>query len=101
MTFIAPAWLLVFSAAAIVLLLHARRRRSVSVASVQIWRLIENVGARRPNLRRPPIGPSLLLQLLALLIAALALAQPRFGTSPDDHVVFSHTIDVLFRKRVE
>jgi len=88
MTFIAPAWLFVFGAAAIVLLLHARRRRSVSVPSVQIWRLIESAGSRRPNLRRPPPSLPLLLQLLALLLAALALAQPRFGAAPDDHVVF-------------
>ncbi|MCW5714221.1 MAG: VWA domain-containing protein [Bauldia sp.] len=88
MTFIAPAWLLVFGAAALVLLLHARRRRSVTVPSVQIWRLIESAGSRRPNIRRPPPSLPLLLQLLALLIAALALAQPRFGAAPDDHVVF-------------
>src|SRR5690606_39044438 len=78
----------VFGAAALVLLLHARRRRSVTVPSVQIWRLIESAGSRRPNIRRPPPSLPLLLQLLALLIAALALAQPRFGAAPDDHVVF-------------
>ncbi|MCC6735576.1 MAG: VWA domain-containing protein [Bauldia sp.] len=88
MTFVAPLWLFVLAAAAVVLLLHARRRRSVGVPSIQIWRLIENTAARRPNIRRPPLGLPLVLQLLALLLAAFALAQPRIGAPPDDHVVF-------------
>ncbi|MGV8841527.1 MAG: VWA domain-containing protein, partial [Bauldia sp.] len=87
MTFLAPLWLLAAALGVAVLLLHAARRRTVAVPSLQLWRSLDAGNARR-KVRRPPLTPSLLLQLLAVLLAALALAQPRLGPAAVDHYVF-------------
>ncbi|MCW5697494.1 MAG: VWA domain-containing protein [Bauldia sp.] len=90
MTFLSPAWLVVAALAVPIILLHARLRRRVEVASVHIWRLIGLAADRRRSLQRPPVGLLLVLQLIALFALAVALAQPRFGAAAGEgeHVVF-------------
>lgn len=55
-------------------LLHQRRRRK-RVSSIMLWRRLEGDAARRPRLRKL-LNPHLLLQLLAVIFAALALSEP-------------------------
>ncbi|MCW5714703.1 MAG: VWA domain-containing protein [Bauldia sp.] len=88
MTFLAPLWLLAAALGGIVLLLHASRRREVAVPSLQLWRLLGTGAARRRVRRWPPLTAALLLQLLAVALAALALAQPRIVGTTADHFVF-------------
>ncbi len=90
MTFLSPAWLLAAFLAIPVILLHARLRRRIEVASVQLWRLVGPGLEGRRTLRRPPLSLLLVLQLAAVFLLAIALAQPRFGSAADDagHVVF-------------
>ncbi len=92
MTFLAPAWLLLSGLAIAILVLHMRRRRQLDVPSVLLWRLIDNTGAPRRSLRWPPPSLLLFLQLLVVVLVALALAQPLFGANRGDA---EHTIFVL------
>lgn len=89
MTLLQPAWLGLLALAAVVLALHARRRRRIEVSSVFLWRLIEPSSTRRRTFRWPSPGILLALQLLAVALVALALAQPRFGAASDpQHTIF-------------
>ncbi len=90
MTFLAPAWLLLAGLAGVIFFLHARRRRRVDFSSVHIWRLIEQSTTRRRSLQRPPVSLLLVLQLLALALIAIALAQPRIGgaDAEGEHIAF-------------
>lgn len=88
MTLLAPFWLFAAAVGAIVILLHATRRRDVAVASLQLWLLLGAGATRRTVRRRPPLTASLLLQLLAVLLVAFALAQPRLGNADAEHIVF-------------
>jgi Mg-chelatase subunit ChlD len=66
--------------AAFVLLLHARRRRDLVVASLPLWRRVAvTTGAAVERRRFPWRDPALWLQLAVVTAAVLALAQPRFG----------------------
>src|SRR5712671_3860965 len=89
MSLLAPAWLLLCALSALVLLLHARRRKTVEIPSIQIWRQLEGGRHTRRPIRRPPFNLSLLLQLLVVACCALALAQPLIGSGPRfDHEIF-------------
>ncbi|HEY4199307.1 MAG TPA: VWA domain-containing protein [Devosiaceae bacterium] len=82
MRFLAPQWLAVAFLVVPVLWLHMRRARSVRVPSLRLWSAIVTKAAHRPTLRRPPLTLPLALQILAVLAAALALAEPSFGDRP-------------------
>src|SRR5712671_5581863 len=89
MSLLAPAWLLLCALSALVLLLHARRRKTVEIPSIQIWRQLEGGRHTRRPIRRPPFNLALLLQLLVVAFCALALAQPLIGSGPRfDHEIF-------------
>lgn len=92
MNFLTPAWLAIAGLAIYVLVLHMRRRRSFDVPSVMLWRLMENTAAPSRTLRWPPPSLLLLLQILVVVLGALALAQPLLGAGRTDS---SHTIYVI------
>lgn len=79
MSFAAPLWLLAGALAAIVLLLHALRHNRVEVPSLILWRRLATATRSRSTIRPPRWSLLLLLQLLAVLALALALAQPIIG----------------------
>lgn len=81
MTLLAPLWLWLLAAAPLIVLLHLRRRRPLTVPSVRLWKLVGEGSERPQRLRRPPTTLSLLLQLATLAVAALALAQPTLRSS--------------------
>jgi len=85
-TLLAPAWLAILLLAGPIVLLHARRRRRVVVSSLLLWRRVPAVAPTRQALERPPVNATMLLQLLALLLAALALARPAFA-APEHLIV--------------
>src|SRR5260221_13824202 len=91
MSFLAPAWLLLCAAGALVLLLHARRRKTFEIPSIQLWRQLESGHGARRRIRPPPFNRLLLLQLLVTGFCTLALAQPLIGSGPR----FAHEIIVL------
>src|SRR5258705_13528235 len=80
MSFLAPAWLLLCAAGALVLLLHARQRKTFEIPSIQLWRQLESGHGARRRIRPPPFNLLLLLQLLVTGFCALALAQPLIGS---------------------
>lgn len=90
MTLLAPAWLLLGGLAVIIAVLHMRRRRQLDVPSVLLWRLLDDPGTQRRTLRWPPPSVLLFLQLLIVLLAAVALTQPLFGANRGDrdHTIF-------------
>ncbi|MCW5715126.1 MAG: VWA domain-containing protein [Bauldia sp.] len=92
MNLLVPAWLAIAGLAIYVLVLHMRRRRTLDVPSVMLWRLMENTAAPSRTLRFPPPSLLLLLQILVVVLAALALAQPLLGSGRTDS---SHTIYVI------
>ncbi len=92
MTFLAPVWLILGGLVFAILVLHMRRRRQVDIPSVLLWRLIDNTGSPRRSLRWPPPSVLLALQLLIVLLAAIALAQPMLGANRGSN---EHTIYVL------
>src|SRR5687768_15165189 len=69
-----------------------RRRRQIDVPSVMLWRLLDQSLAARRSLKWPPPSLLLALQLLVIVLVALALAQPLLGTQRDSP---QHTIYVL------
>jgi len=85
-TLLAPAWLALLLLAGPIVLLHARRRRRVIVPSLLLWRRVPAAAPTRRALERPPVNAAMLLQLLALLLAALALARPAVG-APEHLIV--------------
>ncbi len=91
MSLIAPAWLLLCGFGLIVLLLHVRRRRTLEIPSIQLWRLIDSGSSSRQRVRLPSPNLLLLLQLLIVALIALALARPLFGSDPR----YAHEIVVL------
>lgn len=80
MTLVAPAWLGLLGLAPLIVLLHMRRHRPQDVPSTRIWNLVAQGGQPPPVIRRPPLTRALLLQLLALAVFALTLAQPELAT---------------------
>ena len=88
-SFLAPAWLWLGLLGALVLILHARRRRTLEIPSVQLWRVLESGTRLRQRLRLPLPNVLLLLQLAVVALIALALARPVIGPH------FAHEIVVL------
>src|SRR4051794_867664 len=91
MSLAAPAWLSLCALGIVVLLLHVRRHRLVTVPSIQLWRQLETGGTSRQRRRLPSLSLSLLLQILAVILCALALARPFVGSGPR----YTHEIIVL------
>ena len=42
MSLLAPAWLLLCAFGGVILLLHLKRRRTVAIPSIQLWRQLES-----------------------------------------------------------
>jgi Mg-chelatase subunit ChlD len=76
MSLIAPAWLSLAALGFLVLILHVRRRRTLEVPSIQLWRLLGSGALPGRRIRLPSPSLLLLLQLLIVALAALALARP-------------------------
>ncbi len=77
-----PTWLwLVPVLVPLVLLLHARRRQDLAVARLALWRRVELTTVSAPQRRRIPWrDPHMWLQVLAVLVVAVALARPMLGS---------------------
>lgn len=88
MGFGAPFWLLLALSGLGVLYLHVRRRKSFEVPSLMLWQRIASGRTSKRPLRLPPWSLALLLQLAAILVVALALAEPRLGNNETSHRVF-------------
>jgi Mg-chelatase subunit ChlD len=88
-SFLAPAWLWLATLAIGVLVLHARRRRTLQIPSISMWRLLHSGSRRERRLRLPSANILVLLQLAILALIALALARPVIGPR------FAHEIVVL------
>jgi hypothetical protein len=76
--FLAPAGLIALVAAAIVIVIHMRRRTPPvrTLPSIRFWSAAPEDHAERSRLRRPPLTLPLILQVLAAMLIALALARP-------------------------
>lgn len=90
MTFALPAFLAAGLLCLVVLVLHTTQRRTLTVSSVQLWRQIQRHATQRRRVwRMPKLSVLLILQLLAVILAALALAQPLWGARAEpEHWVF-------------
>ena len=89
MTLAAPWALGLLALVPVVVLFHLRRRRAVDVGSLLVWKQL-GVGPSRSATRWsvPSSLVSLLLQLLAIVLLALALARPALGgTAAPAHLV--------------
>ncbi len=76
MSFANPAWLALLGLLPVILALHLRRRRHVTVPSLYLWKRIEDAPTERASSRMPLWSVPLLLQLLLVVLASLALAGP-------------------------
>ena len=63
MSLIAPAWLLLGAFGILVLILHVRRRRTLEIPSIELWRRLQTGRATPRRMRLPPLNLLLLLQL--------------------------------------
>jgi von Willebrand factor type A domain/Aerotolerance regulator N-terminal len=88
-SFLAPGWLWFGVLGALVLILHARRRRTLEIPSIQLWRPLESGARLRQRLRLPLPNVLLSLQLAVVALISLALARPVIGPR------FAHEIVVL------
>lgn len=88
MSFAAPWALGLLALVPLVVALHLRRRRSVEVGSVMIWRLVAGAAGRVHSRWAPPASwPSLLLQVVAVVALALAIARPTLSDPVPAHLV--------------
>ncbi|MCW5715724.1 MAG: VWA domain-containing protein [Bauldia sp.] len=85
MTLLLPAWLAVAGLVFVVLALHVRKRNRIEVSSILLWQRLQVASAPQRTLKRPPITLLLILQLLIVLLAALALARPLLGAPATPH----------------
>lgn len=88
MSFLAPLallFLLVLPAILLVHLLRGRRPR-LRVPAAYLWAELPAGSGGRGRWRLPPLGPLLLLQLVAALALALALARPGTRGAPPRHL---------------
>jgi hypothetical protein len=91
MSLLAPAWLALAAFCVLVLILHVRRRRTADIPSIQLWRQIDSGRQSRQPMRLQRPSMTLLLQLLVVLLVALALARPLIGASSR----YAHEIFIL------
>jgi len=68
-------WLLVVPALILLYMFRPQRLRRV-VPSLRLWRGVPQMERARTRLRRPPLSLLLVLEILALMVGAVALAQP-------------------------
>lgn len=88
MTFLQPWWLLLLGVIAIIFVLHANRRRQITVPSLYLWQQVQgHDDLKRPTRRFPPLNLLLILQVLAVILLTLALARPQFTAGAPDHWV--------------
>lgn len=90
MALLHPLALILLSLGLVILAFHIRRRQTVNVPSLRIWRQI-GIGQARRNriLQWPRPSWAMALQLLALFALATALAQPLFFRGDKvDHWIF-------------
>src|SRR5215471_8096314 len=91
MSLFAPAWLWLSALGLVLLLLHMRRPRTLEIPSIQLWLRLETGRSARRSARWPPLSLLLLLQIVVVLLCALALAGPFIGRAPH----YTHEIVVL------
>ena len=88
MSFAAPWALGLLALVPLIVALHLRRRRSLEVGSVMIWRRVAgSAGRTRTRWGLPASRRSLLLQIAAVIALALALARPMSGEGAPTHLV--------------
>ena len=90
MSFATPLWLAVALLAGAVLLLHTMRQTQHVVPSLYLWKRLQVMHAPRRSLVPPQLNLLLILQILAVLGLAAALAYPILGGSgarPAHHVL--------------
>lgn len=100
LTLLAPLGLAALLALAAIILIHMRRRTPavISVPSLRFWEPATAESSDRRRLRRPPVTLPLILQLMAALIIALALARPAMDALPgmaSQRATAEHTMVVL------
>lgn len=89
MTLATPTWLWLLTLLPVVLLLHTRRRRKVTVGSVVIWRRLATAAdVSRRRWQRPLSTLPLLLQLAFVVLAALGLARPQLTSQVVTHHIY-------------
>jgi len=89
MSFAVPAALWLLALLPLLVLFHLRRRRSVEVGSVIIWRRLgDGAQQARPRIARPPSALALLLQILGVSALALAIARPTVAGESLNHHLF-------------
>jgi hypothetical protein len=74
-------WLLLVPILILIYMLRPKRLR-MPVSSLRLWRALPEVERSRARLHRPPLSLLLLLQAIALMLGASALAQPAL-TAPE------------------
>ena len=81
---LAPLGLLAFTAAIAIVIIHMRRRTPPTVAlpSLRFWDAVEAEHSDKRRIQVPPITLPLVLQVLAALAIALALARPVLDAIP-------------------
>lgn len=84
MSFAAPWWFALLGLAPLIVALHLRRRSAREVPTTWLWRSVADGFEPAPRWKRPPSTRALWLQLAALGVAALALAEPRVGGAGAD-----------------
>ncbi|MBA2470441.1 MAG: BatA domain-containing protein [Chloroflexia bacterium] len=84
LTLLAPLGLAALLALAAIVLIHMRRRTPpvITVPSLRFWEPASAESSDQRRLRKPPITLPLILQLIAALIVALALARPAMDALP-------------------
>jgi Mg-chelatase subunit ChlD len=98
MNLLAPAWLSLLLLLVPVLLLHARRQRRLEVPSLRLWKLVTPEPQRGRRWRLPQPSLLLFLQVATIVLAALALAQPRLsGEATAGHTIFLLDVSASMR----
>ena len=68
-------WLLLVPLLILIYMLRPKRLR-MPVSSLRLWRALPEVERSRARIHRPPLSLLLILQAIALVLGAVALAQP-------------------------
>ena len=74
-------WLLLVPILILIYMLRPKRLR-MPVSSLRLWRALPEVERSRARLHRPPLSLLMILQAIALVLGAIALAQPAL-TAPE------------------
>jgi len=100
LTLLAPIGLAALVALGLIVLIHMRRRTppAIEIPSLRFWQPVGEDSSDKRRLRRPPITLPLVLQLLAALAIAFALARPAVQALPglaSQRTTPQHTIVIL------